>query len=88
MDPEYAAQDLAWVSLLIITLVLSLATLTVGLRFYTRIFLIKQLGWDDYCVLFALVCWFKALSNKVSRISRLTLHIARLSSDGWSRIVK
>lgn len=55
LDPGLAAQDTSWVALLVITLVLSLATLIVGMRIYTRIFLVKQLGWDDYCVVLTLV---------------------------------
>ncbi|KAG6368121.1 hypothetical protein INS49_002322 [Diaporthe citri] len=54
VDPGLAAQNIAWLSLLIIILVLSLATITVGLRFYTRIVLLKQLGLDDYFVLLTL----------------------------------
>lgn len=56
VDPGLAAQNIAWLALLIIILVLSLATITVGLRFYTRIVLLKQLGLDDYFVLLTLVC--------------------------------
>lgn len=56
VDPGLAAQNIAWLALLIIILVLSLATIIVGLRFYTRIVLLKQLGLDDYFVLLTLVC--------------------------------
>jgi hypothetical protein len=34
----------------------SLATILVGLRFYTRAFIIRGLGSDDWLMLFALVC--------------------------------
>ncbi|KAI3399786.1 hypothetical protein diail_5582 [Diaporthe ilicicola] len=54
VDSGMAAQNLAWLVLLIVILVLSLATITVGLRFYTRIVLLKQLGLDDYFVLLTL----------------------------------
>lgn len=56
VDPGLEAQNIAWLALLIVILVLSLATITVGLRFYTRIVLLKQLGLDDYFVLLTLVC--------------------------------
>lgn len=55
VDPGLAAQNIAWLALLIVILVLSLATIIVGLRFYTRIVLLKQLGLDDYFVLLTLV---------------------------------
>lgn len=64
VDPGLAAQNIAWLALLIVILVLSLATIIVGLRFYTRIVLLKQLGLDDYFVLVTLVCrrcWCRAL---------------------------
>ena len=55
VDPGLAAQNISWLALLIIILVLSLATIIVGLRFYTRVVLLKQLGLDDYFVLLTLV---------------------------------
>lgn len=55
VDPGYAAQDISWVALLIVILVLSLTSVIVGARIYTRIFLVKSLGWDDYCVVVTLV---------------------------------
>ncbi|KAG8163339.1 hypothetical protein KVR01_006636 [Diaporthe batatas] len=54
VDPGLAAQNISWLALLIIILVLSLATIIVGLRFYTRVVLLKQLGLDDYFVLLTL----------------------------------
>ena len=56
VDPGLAAQNISWLALLIVILVLSLATIIVGLRFYTRVVLLKQLGLDDYFVLLTLVC--------------------------------
>lgn len=39
----------------IVCLVCPLATVAVGLRFYTRYYLLKHLGTDDFLVLVALV---------------------------------
>lgn len=39
----------------IVCLVCPLATIAVGLRFYTRYYLLKHLGTDDFLVLVALV---------------------------------
>lgn len=55
LDAGLAAQDISWVVLLVVILVLSLATIIVGMRIYTRIFLVKSLGWDDYFVVITLV---------------------------------
>lgn len=55
LSTDEAAQDISWIALTVICLVLSLATFIVGLRIYTRKFMLKQLGWDDYCVVLALV---------------------------------
>lgn len=52
----YAAEDISWVALFVVILVLSLAAVIVGMRIYTRIFLVKQLGNDDYCIVVTLVC--------------------------------
>lgn len=43
----------------IVCLVCPLATIAVGLRFYTRYYLLKHLGTDDFLVLVALVSYFK-----------------------------
>ncbi|KAI0482946.1 hypothetical protein GGR56DRAFT_686095 [Xylariaceae sp. FL0804] len=48
----------------VVALVCSIATLAVGLRFYTRKFIVKQLGVDDYLVLTALII---ALATGVSQ---------------------
>lgn len=39
----------------VVTFTLSVATLFVGLRIYTRAVVIKQLGYDDLCAVIALV---------------------------------
>lgn len=49
------SENTAYVALIVILLVLSLATIQVALRIYTRIYLLKQLGWDDYSVVVTLV---------------------------------
>lgn len=49
------SDNISWVALLVVILVLSLATILVAARFYTRIFILKHVGWDDYCVLLSLV---------------------------------
>ncbi|POS72992.1 hypothetical protein DHEL01_v208616 [Diaporthe helianthi] len=54
VEPGLEAQNISWVALLIIILVLSLTTIIVALRFYTRVVLLKQLGLDDYFVLLTL----------------------------------
>jgi hypothetical protein len=41
-----------------VCLVLAIATLAVGLRIYTRIVIVKQLGTDDYLAMAALVSLF------------------------------
>lgn len=55
VDAGSDAENLSWVVLLVVLLVLSLTSVIVGMRIYTRIFLVKQLGWDDYCVVVTLV---------------------------------
>jgi hypothetical protein len=55
VDPGLAAQNISWLALLIIILLLTLTTIIVGLRFYTRVFLLKQLGLDDHFILLTLV---------------------------------
>lgn len=54
-DAGLDAQDISWIVLLVVILVLSITALIVGLRIYTRWVLVKQLGWDDYCVVFTTV---------------------------------
>lgn len=49
------SQDISSIALIIILLVLAIATTLVALRIYTRIYLLKQLGLDDYCVVVSLV---------------------------------
>ena len=54
----------------VVCLVCPLATLAVGLRFYTRYYLLKRLGLDDYLALVALV----SISQLISRVlEKLTL---------------
>lgn len=35
---------------------ISVATIVVALRLFTRIRLLNSPGWDDWCLLFAMVC--------------------------------
>ena len=37
-------------------LVLSCVLIFIALRFATRIWLVKRVGWDDWCIVFAGVC--------------------------------
>ena len=39
----------------VIVVLLTLSIIVVGLRFATRIWIVKKLGWDDWTILFALV---------------------------------
>ncbi|KAJ4393158.1 hypothetical protein N0V93_002365 [Gnomoniopsis smithogilvyi] len=55
LSADVATQDISWIALTVVCSVLSLATLIVGLRIYTRKFLLKHLGWDDYIVVLALI---------------------------------
>lgn len=45
----------AHVPITVVTVVLSLATLAVGLRTYARAVVIRQFGIDDYAAIFALI---------------------------------
>jgi hypothetical protein len=68
VDPGLATQNISWLALIAVILVLSLATMIVGLRFYTRMVLLKQLRLDDYFVLLTLVCrrfHFKLLLSRL-----------------------
>ena len=55
MDAPSGPGNRSWVSITVVTTTLSMAFTAVCLRFYTRGFLIKQLGMDDYAMLVALV---------------------------------
>ncbi len=56
VDPEYIGYQL------VITSVVSagLSGLFLGLRLYTRKFIVRSLGWDDWWIVCAWVCSFAA----------------------------
>ena len=45
-------------------LVTSLTIILVSLRFLTRIYIIKRVGWDDWCILGACVCFSPFVSER------------------------
>lgn len=55
----------------VVCLVCPLATLAVGLRFYTRYCLLKRLGLDDYLALIALVSIFQVTSKVLGKLTLL-----------------
>lgn len=55
MDPAYAAENRAWVTISVASVTLFLATLSVLLRVYTRMALIKQFGMDDFAAVVTMV---------------------------------
>ena len=58
-------QDRGTEALVVVSVLLSIATVTVALRLYIRIFMRRSLGWDDYFIVASLVgtliymCTFK-----------------------------
>lgn len=59
VDPESLPHDnRAYVLIVVVVVVLSIASLSVGLRIYTRASLLKQVGPDDYLAVAALVSFF------------------------------
>lgn len=55
LDPEYLAEDISWVVITAFALILPLTVGILGLRIYTRAFILEHVGWDDYCAIFAMV---------------------------------
>lgn len=53
--PPGMNEDKSWVAIFTVVLCLTVATFMVGLRIYTRAFITKQLGADDYAAVFTLV---------------------------------
>lgn len=47
--------DKSWVAIFTVSLCLTVATLMVGLRIYTRMFITKQMGMDDWAAVITLV---------------------------------
>ncbi|GAP92805.1 putative integral membrane protein [Rosellinia necatrix] len=59
VDPESLPHDnRAHVLIIVVVVVLSIASISVGLRIYTRAYLLKQIGLDDYLSLLALLMAF------------------------------
>lgn len=53
--PPYGYQDVSGGLLATTILVTVLCIVIVALRFATRIWIVKRVGWDDWCILFACV---------------------------------
>lgn len=53
--PPWAYESRAHVPVIAVAVTLSLATIAVGLRTYTRQYIIRYLGLDDYAAIVALV---------------------------------
>ena len=54
-------------TLVLVTVILgnALCTVIVTLRFLTRIWIVKRVGWDDWCILFAWVrIFYSSLQSK------------------------
>ena len=56
--PPGTNDDKSWVAIFIVVLCLTVATLMVGLRIYTRRFITKQMGMDDWAAVITLVRLF------------------------------
>ncbi|KAI8960751.1 hypothetical protein F5Y11DRAFT_252864 [Daldinia sp. FL1419] len=87
MDPSASPLNLAHdnrasVLIGVVCLVCTIATVAVGLRFYTRSIMLKQLGVDDYLILAA---WVFALATGISQCTNtrngLGKHVWDLGSD-------
>ncbi|KAF3762222.1 hypothetical protein M406DRAFT_220062, partial [Cryphonectria parasitica EP155] len=64
----------AWIALLVVILLMSLTSIVVGLRIYTRLAIIKKLGWDDYCVI---LTWVVALADGATISSTVPYGLGR-----------
>ena len=53
--PPFGDQDVSGGLLATTILATVLTIIFVGLRFATRIWIVKRVGWDDWCILFACV---------------------------------
>lgn len=75
-----ATEDQSWIAVAVISSILSLTTVIVGLRIYTRIFLLKQLGWDDFCVVITMVrCTRPHEEFQMNMVADLTYRSSPLS---------
>jgi hypothetical protein len=77
VDPSTLSHDnRAHVLVSVVVGLLGITTLTVGLRFYTRLCLLKQVGVDDYLSLLALVSPLLSFACESRRLLIKVLAIA------------
>ena len=61
--PPFGDKNDSTLVLVTVILVTALCTVLVTLRFLTRIWIVKRVGWDDWCILFAWVGMFCPFSQ-------------------------
>ena len=67
LPPGVSPEDSrAGVTIGVVILVLTIASIAVGLRVYTRAFVIKQFGWDDFAAIASFVSHCQVLSDSAT----------------------